>query len=114
MSVELCCPVHREPLDRSDPARWVGIGHGEAYPVIDGIPILLSDRAQRERIAQTDWTRATATNAAATPVSAAPLSALEFYNASQSGGGEQYYRNENDIDRSRLDDLLPQAPPAGS
>jgi SAM-dependent methyltransferase len=101
---ELCCPIHREPLDRSDPARWVGVGHGEIYPVIDGIPILLPDRAQRDRIAQTDWEHATASN----------TSALDFYNAGQSGGGEQYYPNENDADRARLLELLRQAPPAGS
>jgi SAM-dependent methyltransferase len=55
-AVEFRCPVHLEPLDRSDPNRWVGIGHGEEYPVVDEIPILLPDRAERQRVAQTDWT----------------------------------------------------------
>lgn len=62
MPVEFRCPIHHEPLDRSDPTRWVGVGHGEVYPVIDGIPILLPDRAERERVAQTDWSKPVGTS----------------------------------------------------
>src|SRR5690242_8177335 len=101
---EFCCPVHRERLDRSDAARWVGVPHGESYPVIGGIPILLPERAERERIANTDWSNPASTTG----------SALDFYNAASAGGGEQYYPNENDVDRARLNELLPQAPPTGS
>src|ERR1041385_2623167 len=69
MPVEYRCPIHLEPLDRSDPARWVGVGHGEVYPVLDGIPILLPDRAERDRVANTDWSK---------PVAA--TQPIDFYN----------------------------------
>lgn len=54
MVVELCCPIHREPLDRSDPSLWKGIELREAYPVIDGIPVLLPDRDERKLVARSN------------------------------------------------------------
>jgi SAM-dependent methyltransferase len=74
-----CCPVHRDPLDDSDGSRLVGLRHGEIYPIVNGIPILLPDSADRERIAQTDWDAPEATT-----------SNVDFYN--RSAGLDDYFR----------------------
>jgi len=51
----LCCPIYREPLERRSPAECAGRVHGEVYPIVDGIPILLPSPADRARVARTDW-----------------------------------------------------------
>jgi SAM-dependent methyltransferase len=51
----LRCPIYREPLERRSPTEYAGRGHGEVYPIVDGIPILLPDPADRARVARTDW-----------------------------------------------------------
>jgi uncharacterized protein len=42
---ELACPVCRGSLC-ADPARLVCSSCGRAYPVVDGIPVLLAERAE--------------------------------------------------------------------
>ncbi|MBC8108797.1 MAG: methyltransferase domain-containing protein [Anaerolineae bacterium] len=101
MSVEFCCPIHREPLDRSDPTRWVGVGHGEAYPVVEGIPILLPDRAERDRIAKTDWDN----------VELQKRDAVDFYNEAKYE--ERYSRATHDDGRAILNGLLDKLPSPG-
>ena len=105
MPVEPCCPLHLEPLDRSDPARWRGVAHGEVYPVIDGIPVLLPDRAQRDRIAQTDWSKPeiTSDTGASGPI--------DFYN--KATYEEIYARAEQSWERADIDRWLGAAPLKG-
>jgi SAM-dependent methyltransferase/uncharacterized protein YbaR (Trm112 family) len=62
------CPVHLEPLRRDGDA-LVGVSHGERYPIVDGIPVLLADAAERRAAAEVDWARA-----------AHERSPLSFYN----------------------------------
>src|SRR5690348_16679938 len=50
-----CCPRFREPLRVQDQNNLIGQPHGEIYPVVDGIPVLLPDREERGRVAGTDW-----------------------------------------------------------
>src|SRR5436305_6943540 len=76
----LCCPIHREPLDFSDPAKLRGIDHGEVYPVIDQIPVLLPDKAERSHVAQTDWATFTGS------------SSIDFYN--QTRDQDEYCRTQ--------------------
>jgi SAM-dependent methyltransferase/uncharacterized protein YbaR (Trm112 family) len=46
MPAPLICPVHREPLvSQGEDLR--GVSHGEVYPVVDGVPVLIADRAER-------------------------------------------------------------------
>src|SRR2546423_821943 len=85
MSVEFQCPIHHEPLDQSDPKQWIGIGHGEKYPLVDGIPILLPDRAERQRVAETDWSAPVTTG-----------QAIDFYNDARF---ENIYSREHDQER---------------
>jgi SAM-dependent methyltransferase/uncharacterized protein YbaR (Trm112 family) len=56
-SLQPICPVHREPLRREEGA-LVGVTHGERYPIVDGIPVLIADRAERRAAAEIDWQRA--------------------------------------------------------
>jgi SAM-dependent methyltransferase len=100
MPIEFRCPVHNEPLDRSDPARWIGTTHGEVYPVVDGIPILLPDRVERERIAKTDWSQ---------PVDA--RRAIDFYNEARFE--TLYSRSTHDDGRATLERFLGSAAAPG-
>lgn len=42
---ELACPACYAEL-RPEPSRLVCSGCGRAYPIIDGIPVLIADRAE--------------------------------------------------------------------
>src|SRR5437762_2189587 len=99
----LCCPIHREPLDASaaDPSRLVGVGHGEVYPVLDGIPILLPDRAQRQHIVDTDWSAASTVGS----------STVDFYN--QTRDQDQYCRAELADVRPELESWLSERKASG-
>ncbi|HEY5956600.1 MAG TPA: methyltransferase domain-containing protein [Polyangiaceae bacterium] len=55
--IEFRCPLHHGALDCSDPKQWICTKHRETYPVLEGIPILLPRREDRDRIAETDWTK---------------------------------------------------------
>jgi hypothetical protein len=48
---ELACPVCRGEL-RLDALRLVCAGCGRGYPVIDGIPVLIAERAEPQRSGQ--------------------------------------------------------------
>jgi len=95
----LVCPVHRESLDLCNPARLTGVGHGETYPVIDNIPVLLSSEDDRNRIAQTDWSTFTGS------------SSLDFYN--QERGQELYCRAHLEDTKADLQYWLPHRQASG-
>jgi SAM-dependent methyltransferase len=57
------CPIHREPLRREEGA-LVGAVHGERYPIVDGVPVLIADRAERRSLADVDWSKRAAENSA--------------------------------------------------
>lgn len=88
----LCCPVHRQPLDDRDPACLRCAAGGDTYPILDGIPILLPDPAERQRVAQTDW--------AAAPAIGPGGSGIDFYN--QTRDHDQYCRSELESVRPQL------------
>src|SRR5687768_11277821 len=93
-TVELCCPTHVEVLAAVD-GRLVCPRDGETFPIIDGIPVLIADRGERERVAGTDWSR-----------SAAPAP-LDFYNKIQ--GQDQYLLSELNDARQGIEQWLPAA-----
>ena len=45
MVAQLACPACHGDL-RSEPARLLCTACGRAYPVVDGIPVLIADRAE--------------------------------------------------------------------
>lgn len=97
MTAPLVCPVYREPLDRRDPDHYVGRVHGLVYPIVDGIPILLPDEAERLRVARTDWGSTNrAVDAGASP--------LDFYN--QTRDQDLYCRGELDLARADIERWL--------
>src|SRR6185369_4007406 len=100
MAVNLRCPVHREPLLREGDA-LVGASHGERYPILDGIPVLIADRAERRKVAENDWS------------SPAPAggSALDFYNRTDNHDG--FCRAALDEVRSDMTRWLDQARAGG-
>lgn len=88
MPVELCCPIHREALRADASARLVGEAHGEEYPLVGGIPVLLADRAERRDVAERDWSR---------PSGDGPLG---FYN--RTDAQEEYCRPDLPADRADM------------
>jgi SAM-dependent methyltransferase len=97
--VPLCCPTHREPLLAADGTLRCG-RDGETFPVVDGIPVLIADRAERQRVAGTDWT-----------VAAAP-SPLDFYNKVQ--GQDDYLLSDLGGARAQIESWLGAAQVAGA
>jgi SAM-dependent methyltransferase/uncharacterized protein YbaR (Trm112 family) len=95
----LCCPIYREPLDQPDPSHYIGRTHGQVYPILDGIPILLPAEPDRLRIAKTDWARPSTpshSQDAATP--------LDFYN--QTRDHDFYCRDTLEAARADVDRWL--------
>jgi SAM-dependent methyltransferase len=68
----------------------VGEAHGEVYPEVGGVPVLLADRAERREAAERDWARRA-------PSHAGPL---DFYNRAE--GQEDYVRPELDDTRAQM------------
>ncbi len=101
MPVEFCCPLHHEPLDRSDPTTWRCARCGEDYPIIDDIPVLLPDPAERNRVAKTDWSNPASSQA----------NPIDFYN--QARYEEIYARAEQAPERADIDRWLNGAPLKG-
>lgn len=78
LPVEPHCPVHCEPLGRESDA-FVCATCDERYPVVAGVPVLIADRAERQRAAGTDWQKGSTQQADKTP--------LDFYNSLQHQDG---------------------------
>jgi uncharacterized protein YbaR (Trm112 family)/SAM-dependent methyltransferase len=95
MNHVLCCPIYREPLEELDPTRLAGRVHGQIYPVLDGIPILLPDEADRLRVARTDW---------ADPAAKSDASPLDFYN--QTRDHDFYCRDTLEAARADVEQWL--------
>jgi SAM-dependent methyltransferase len=94
----LVCPIHREPLVEDGEGRLVGAKHGEVYPVVGGIPVLLPDRAERREAAQGDWT-------------ATRPRPLDFYNRTDDHDG--FCRTELDDIRADMTRYLDRATATG-
>ena len=95
----LRCPIYREPLERRSPTEYAGRVHGEIYPIAGGIPILLPNRADRARVARTDWS----IEGSATP--------LDFYN--QTRDHDAYCRDTLEAARADVERWLAEADAAG-
>jgi hypothetical protein len=91
-AVELVCPVHRTPLQVGDEALTCA-QDGTKYPIADGIPVLLPDAEDRNRVLGTDWSQ-----------SKQDASPLEFYN--QTRDHDHYCRTELDTVKQDLDRWL--------
>lgn len=87
--MKLLCPAHREPLSVD-----LVCPHGERYPAMQGVPILLADPAARERLLRQETSAA---------------DALAFYN--RTGDHDSYCRSELETVRRDLSRYLPQAGP---
>jgi SAM-dependent methyltransferase/uncharacterized protein YbaR (Trm112 family) len=101
MAVPCCCPVFREPLKWSGLGTLEGVGHGQVYPIVDDIPVLLPDAAERARVAKTDWTATESGQA----------SAAVFYNQVQRQ--DRYYVAERADTRAEIERWLLQAEAEG-
>ena len=85
MPADLCCPVHREALRPDGAGMLVGEARGEAYPVVEGVPVLIADREERRDASERDWSRG---SSRARP--------LDFYNRTDDHDG---------FCRSQLEDI---------
>jgi SAM-dependent methyltransferase len=85
MPADLCCPVHREALRPDGERRLVGAARGEAYPVVEGVPVLLADPGERRDAAERSFSQG---SARARP--------LDFYNRTDDHDG---------FCRSQLEDI---------
>jgi SAM-dependent methyltransferase len=97
-----CCPIHHEPL-RLDGADLVGTIHSERYPVVGGVPVLIANRDERRKAAETDWLAGDASSKGSSP--------LHFYNRSENHDG--YCREALEEVRSDMDRYLRLSPAVG-
>jgi SAM-dependent methyltransferase len=102
MPVARLCPVHRSPLDAHGERALACRDHGETYPVVDGIPILLPDATERGRVAGTDWAGRATSDA---------VSSIDFYN--QTRDHEQYSSSDRPDERDRIARWLEATEPSG-
>jgi SAM-dependent methyltransferase/uncharacterized protein YbaR (Trm112 family) len=101
------CPVHREPVRLVEGrSELVGIGHGEVYPIIDGIPVFLPDPAERQRVLTTYANQANGESR-----TSGDASPLDFYN--QTRDHDRYCREELGEMRGEIEAWLPQVKTAG-
>ena len=96
MPATLLCPIHREPLREDAAGRLVGVSHGEVYPVVAGIPVLIADRGERRDAAESDWA-----------TGAARARPLDFYNRTDDHDG--YCRSQLEEIRAEMTGYLAQA-----
>jgi hypothetical protein len=93
-SVELCCPLHRQPLRPVEGGLQCPLDN-TVFPVADDIPVLLTDPAERARVLGTDWSEAKTQGA----------SPLDFYN--QTRDHDQYCRTDLKTVREDVERWLP-------
>lgn len=92
MPIELICPSTGKPLRPADGGLMCQ-SNGARYPVVDGIPILLPDEADRKRVLGENWFEGKASE-----------SPLDFYNNTQDHG--QYCRSELPAFRAELESWI--------
>lgn len=97
MPAAIVCPIHREPLRDDGHGALVGERHGERYPVVGSIPVVIADRAERERVASVDW--------AAEPAHGG--SPVDFYNRMEDRG--EYRRADQEDVRADMSRWLDEA-----
>lgn len=97
MPADLYCPVHHTPLRRDGDRELLCAAHGERYPVVDGIPVMLPDDAERQRVAETDWDNPDSPT----------TGAIDFYN--QARHEQIYARAQQQRERDDIARWLPKA-----
>jgi SAM-dependent methyltransferase/uncharacterized protein YbaR (Trm112 family) len=110
--VPMICPITREPLQSVGDGELVAPRSGNRYPVVSGIPILLPDPQERERIVKTNWDAAGGENggdAGGAGDGGAAASALSFYNKTAHNVDHRRDQDERAVIERALAQVAPAA-----